>query len=175
MGRGTELYEKLIEPVQGRMIAVVTRIIRDHDDAVDVFQEVLAAVWRKLKVIDRHPHPDAYIMRICVTRSYDALRKRARRRMKVRLQKDIEEFKRQSRTEDPTTLLTIREAIALLPPKQGKTVLLRLIEGEDFASIGTVLGCSPVTARSHFSKGKAQLRTVLEDAGIGPKGGRNES
>jgi DNA-directed RNA polymerase specialized sigma24 family protein len=40
--RGTELYEKLIEPVQDRMIAVVTRIIRDHNDAMDVFQEILA-------------------------------------------------------------------------------------------------------------------------------------
>jgi RNA polymerase sigma factor (sigma-70 family) len=167
--RGTELYEKLIEPVQDRMIAVVTRIIRDRDDAMDVFQEVLAVIWRKLKVIDRHPSPEAYIMRICVTRSYDALRKKARRRMQVRLEQDIEKFKRRSRAEDPTTLLTIREAISLLPPKQGKTVLLRLIEGEDFASIASILGCSPVTARSHFSKGKAQLRTVLEDAGIRPQ------
>ena len=169
MERGTELYEKLIEPVQDRMIAVVTRIIRDHDDAMDVFQEVLAVIWRKLKVIDRHPSPQAYIMRICVTRSYDALRKKARRRMQVRLDKDIEKSKRRSRMEDSTTLLTIREAIGLLPPKQGKTVLLRLIEGEDFASIASVLGCSSATARSHFSKGKAQLRTVLADAGIGPE------
>ena len=169
MERGTELYEKLIEPVQDRMIAVVTRIMRDHDDAMDVFQEVLAVIWRKLKVIDRHRSPEAYIMRICVTRSYDALRKKARRRMQVRLEQDIEKLKWRSRAEDPTMLLTVREAIGLLPPKQGKTVLLRLIEGEDFASIGRVLGCSPVTARSHFSKGKAQLRTVLEDAGIRPR------
>ena len=169
MERGTELYEKLIEPVHDRMIAVVTRIMRDHDDAMDVFQEVLAVIWRKLKVIDRHRNPEAYIMRICVTRSYDALRKKARRRMQVRLEEDIEKSKRRSRTEDSTTLLTIREAIALLPPKQGKTVLLRLIEGEDFASIAGVLGCSPATARSHFSKGKAQLRTVLENAGIRPR------
>ena len=175
MEPGKQLYERLIEPVQDRMIAIVTRIMRDQDDAMDVFQEILAVIWKKLRTIDHHPNPQAYILRICVTRSYDALRKKARRRMQVRLEQDIEKFKRRSRTEDFTTLLTIREAIALLPPKQGKAVLLRLIEGEDFASIGSVLGCSPVTARSHFSKGKAQLRIVLENMGIGSKGGCNES
>jgi len=166
--RGKQLYERLIEPVQDRMIAIVTRIMRDQDDAMDVFQEILAVIWKKLRTIDRHPNPQAYILRICVTRSYDALRKKARRRSQVRLEKDIEELKRRSHVNDSTTLITICEAIALLPPKQGKAVLLRLIEGEDFAAIGSILGCSSATARSHLSKGKAQLRTVLQNAGIAP-------
>ena len=168
MEPGKQLYERLIEPVQDRMIAIVTRIMRDQDDAMDVFQEILAVIWKKLRTIDRHPNPQAYILRICVTRSYDALRKKARRRSQVRLEKDIEELKRRSHASDSTTLLSICEAIALLPPKQGKAVLLRLIEGEDFAAIGSILGCSSATARSHLSKGKAQLRTVLQNEGIAP-------
>ena len=62
------------------MILTVARIVRDPEDAADVFQEVLAVIWNKLERIDRHPNPHAYILRICVTRSYDALRKKARRR-----------------------------------------------------------------------------------------------
>jgi len=166
--RSKQLYEKLIEPVQDRMIAIVTRILRDQDDAMDVFQEILAVIWKKLKTIDNHPNPQAYILRICVTRSYDALRKKARRRRQMRLEKDIETYKRQSHADDVSTRLTIREAITLLPPKQGKAILLRLIEGEDFATIGTILGCSSATARSHLSKGKEKLRTVLLKAGIAP-------
>lgn len=170
MERGKQLYERLIEPVEARMIAIVTRILRDHDDAMDVFQEILAVIWKRLGTIDRHPNPQAYILRICVTRSYDALRKKARLRRQARLEKDMAEFKRRPHVEDSATLLSICEAIALLPPKQGKAVLLRLIEGEDFATIGSILGCSSATARSHLSKGRAQLRTFLQNAGIGPKG-----
>ena len=164
-----EMYERLIEPIEERMIAIVTRIMQDHHDAMDVFQEVLAVVWRKLKTIDRHPNAQAYILRICVTRSYDALRKKVRYRQRERLRQEMESRKR-SATGNPSELaLTIRQAIALLPPKQAKTVFLRLIEGEDFAAIGSILACSAVTARSHFSKGRTRLQKILRDAGVCPE------
>ena len=164
-----EMYKRLIEPIEDRMISIVTRIIGDHHDSLDVFQEILAVIWIKLKKIDRHPNPQAYILRICMSRSYDALRRKARRRREVRLEKHIADLRQQSGHKEPEVSFAIREAISLLPPKQGKAVLLRLIEGEDFATMGSILGCSPVTARSHFSKGRTQLRTILLHWGICPE------
>lgn len=91
MGKSDELYERLISPIEKRMIGIVARIVRDPEDAADVFQEVLALIWAKLERIDRHPNPHAYILRICITRSYDALRKRARRRRReIRLESILE-------------------------------------------------------------------------------------
>ena len=57
------LYKKLISPIEKRMIGIVARIMRDPEDAADVFQEVLALIWSKLERIDRHPNPHAYIIR----------------------------------------------------------------------------------------------------------------
>ena len=164
-----ELYERLIEPIQDRMIAIVTRIMRDREDAQDVFQEVLAVIWKRLRAIDRHANPQAYILRICVTRSYDALRGKAKRRREVRLERDIEAGRTACRAEDGELAQQLNQAIALLPPKQGKAVFLRLIEGEDYAAIGEILDCSPDTARSHFHKGKLLLRHILQDLGLGPE------
>jgi RNA polymerase sigma-70 factor (ECF subfamily) len=164
-----EMYQRLIEPVEERMIAIVTRIMRDHHDSMDVFQEILAVIWKKLPTIDRHPNPQAYILRICVSRCYDALRKKARRRREVRLNKEAEYLQQQSSVEDPELFSTIRESIALLPAKQAKAVFLRLIEGENYPDIAGILGCSAATARSHFSKGKANLRTILTDLGLSPE------
>ena len=80
------------------------------------------------------------------------------------------ESRKRSTTGNPSELaLTIRQAIAMLPPKQAKTVFLRLIEGEDFAAIGAILACSSATARSHFSKGRIRLQQILRDAGICPE------
>jgi RNA polymerase sigma factor (sigma-70 family) len=164
-----ELYQKLIEPIEDRMIAIVMRIMQDHHDAQDVFQEVLAVIWKRLKTLDRHPNPHAYILRICVTRSYDALRKKARRRREVRLERDIEAARENSRAETMEMAQILRQAIALLPRKQGQAVFLRLIEGEDYMAIASILNCSPNTARSHFHKGKTGLRSLLQDLGVGPE------
>ncbi len=85
-----EMYQRLIEPIEDRMISIVTRIIGDHHDSLDVFQEILAVIWTKLKKIDRHPNPQAYILRICMSRSYDALRRKARRRREVKQRRNGE-------------------------------------------------------------------------------------
>ena len=74
-----EIYRRLIAPVEERMIRIVSRIVRDPDDACDVLQEVLAVIWARLARIDRHQKPHAYILRVCFNRCYDYLRDRIRR------------------------------------------------------------------------------------------------
>jgi len=170
MGKSDELYERLISPIEKRMIGIVARIVRDPEDAADVFQEVLALIWAKLKRIDRHPNPHAYIFRICITRSYDVLRKRARRRRREIRLESIQAKMWPARSlayiEDGDRVTAIREAIAMLPPKQGQAVLLRVMEDFPYHMIAGVLGCSEATARSHFSKGKARLIKILGELGI---------
>jgi RNA polymerase sigma factor (sigma-70 family) len=172
MGKSDELYEKLISPIEKRMIGIVARIVRDPEDAADVLQEVLAQIWAKLARIDRHPNPHAYIIRICITRSYDALRKRARRRRREIRLESIKAKMWPARSlgyiKEGDRLTAIREAIAMLPPNQGQAVLLRLMEDSPYHKIAGVLGCSEATARSHFSKGKARLVKLLGELDILP-------
>lgn len=170
MEKSEELYKRLISPIEKRMIGIVARIVRDPEETADVFQDVQALIWSKLERIDRHPNPHAYIIRICITRSYDALRKRARRRCReIRLegiQAKIWPARSHGYLKEGDRVTTIREAIAKLPPNQGKAVLLRIIEESPYHMIASVLGCSEATARSHFSKGKARLIKILGELGI---------
>jgi len=170
MQDANRLYERLIRPIEKQMIGIVWRIVRDPDEAEDVFQEILAQVWVRLEQIDRHPNPQAYIIRICVTRSYDALRKRVRRH---RFEVFIETVKEKLLPIRPSDFINeqdrkiaLRQAIALLPPKQGQAVLLRAMEDMPYHLIGSVLGCSEATARSHFSKGKDKLGKIFNVGGV---------
>jgi RNA polymerase sigma factor (sigma-70 family) len=172
MRKSEELYARLIRPIEKRMIGIVARIVRDPEDAADVFQEVLAVIWARLSRIDRHPNPHAYILRICITRSYDALRKRARRRRReIRLESIREKIwpaRSLGYLKEGDKIPAIRDAIAMLPPNQGQAVLLRLMEDFSYQMIAGVLGCSEATARSHFSKGRARLIKLLGELGISP-------
>ena len=165
-----DLYERLIKPIEKQMIRTVARIVRDPEEAEDVFQEVLVAIWAKLNRIERHPNPHAYIMRICVTRSYDALRKRARLNRREThldiLKAILLPFRPRGIVKDQDRASTVRTAISMLPPNQGHAVLLRAIDGSSYDAIANILGCSEATARSHFSKGKARLAEILTKLGI---------
>ena len=164
------LYEKLLRPVEQQMIKTIGRIVRDPQEAADVLQEVLVVIWAKLDRIAQHPNPHAYIIRICVTRSYDSLRKKARRqRREARLDSlkaAFLPFRPQAQQKDLDRASAVRNAISLLPPNQGQAVLLRAIDGSPYHVIGKILGCSEATARSHFSKGKARLAKILIELGI---------
>jgi RNA polymerase sigma-70 factor (ECF subfamily) len=169
------LYEELIGPIADRMIATVGRIVRHPDDAEDVFQEVQAAIWKNLRKIHRHPNPHAYILRICISRSYDALRRRSRRlKREVPVEpKVIEEVRghepQQKVSGKPLrgdTIDSIRNAISRLPAAQGQALLLRAVEDEPYNTIGEIMGCSEATARSHVSKARSRLRTLFEKLGV---------
>ncbi len=172
MDKAEELYAALIEPIEDRMIAIVMRLVRDREDAADVFQEVLATVWSKLAQIHRHPNPQAYVLRICVSHSYDALRVRARRRkLEVPLEPEHIEDRAAApvATEEPgerDVEAMVRAAVFSLPVQQAQAVLLRLLDGESYPIIGRILECSEMTARSHVSKGRARLREILSEQGV---------
>jgi RNA polymerase sigma-70 factor (ECF subfamily) len=167
-----ELYERLIIPIEQKLKAIVLRIVRDPNDADDVMQETLAVVWKKLDKIDRDANPHGYILRICISRAYDLLRSRARRRRRESraahaARKDC------TATDGPAARAmtaeraeAVRNAVGLLPPRQAKAVLLRVVEGSSYGAIACILGCSEATARSHCSKGTARLRSILTEFGI---------
>ena len=170
MQDANRLYERLIRPIEKLMIGIVWRIVRDPDEAEDVFQEILAQVWARLEQIDRHPNPRAYILRVCVSRSYDAMRRRARRH---RFEVFIETVKEKLLPIQPPDFINehdrkvaLRQAITFLPPKQGQAVLLRAMEDMPYDLIGSVLGCSEATARSHFSKGKDKLSKIFSKGAV---------
>jgi RNA polymerase sigma factor (sigma-70 family) len=169
LSAANELYANLIAPIEAKMIGIVGRVVRDPDDAADVFQEVQADIWRRLETIHRHPNPQACILRICINRSYDALRKRSRREREVPIERADAEAT--SHTADfppvaPELVAAAHSAVASLPPQQGQAVLLRCLQDAPYAEVAAVLGCSEAAARSHVSKGITRLRRILLRPGV---------
>ena len=174
MSSAAELYERLIAPIEDRMMRTVARLVRDPDDSLDAFQNVLMMIWRDLRKISEHPNPQGYILRMCVSASYDVLRKRSRQRQRIAM---LELEARPAIGVDPQTLSiahekerAILDAVARLPKQQAQAVLLQIVNDESYEEIAKALGCSEVTARSHISKGKAKLREVLAHLKPGKRG-----
>jgi RNA polymerase sigma factor (sigma-70 family) len=140
------------------MIAIVMRLVRDREDAADVFQEVLATVWAKLSHIHRHPNPHAYILKICVNHSYESA-SRAGTAQAPRGAAGGGAHRgpggaADGRPEDDRDVeALVRAAVLSLPVQQAQAVLLRLLDGESYPVISRILECSEITARSTRQQG----------------------
>lgn len=163
MATAVELFEDLIGPIRRRMMRTIYRIVRDPDVTADAFQDALVAVWLDLGKVRRHPNPPAYVLRVCIGVSHDAVRKRGRR-PPTSLEPDALMDPRpggEAAVVREETRRQILDAIVSLPPQQAEAVSMRVVEELSYETIAEALGCGEATARSHVAKGKATLRRML--------------
>jgi len=59
----------------------------------------------------------------------------------------------------------IRQAIAALPPKQQMAVVLRHVQGLDYAAVAQALNCSQDSARANVYQALRRLRQMLAVSG----------
>lgn len=158
-------YAHFIEPIEGQMIGVIWRVLRDPDESDDALQIALAKIWSKRRAVFSHPNPKALILRICINSAYDKLRQRAKR------QRDQQALREQARDRaGPSSDAAIQSAelryevmeqITRLPRRQAVAVVLRLVDEQPYAEIAQSLGCSESTARGHVAKGRMRLQDGL--------------
>ncbi len=157
-------YERLIAPIEEKMMRAVWQVTQDRHDAEEAFQEALGVIWRRFEHVCKHPNPHALILRICINAGYDTVRRNARRRTK----EAKAQYGEPLHTRGADVLLELAEkrsaitkAIGQLSRNQAAAVVMRLIQGEDFEAIAQVLGCKCSTVRKHLERGRARLRELL--------------
>ena len=72
-------YDDLIRPLESVMMRSIWRIVRQREAAEDALQDALAVIWRKRRLVARHPNPRALVLKISIDAAYDAVRKSRRR------------------------------------------------------------------------------------------------
>jgi RNA polymerase sigma-70 factor (ECF subfamily) len=171
-------YERLIAPIEKRMIRTIWGIVRDPDEARDALQEALAVIWRRWDRLQSHPNSEALVMRICINAAYDALRRRHRR---------LRWFGTQGLPVDapdpaPSALqavagaearVRVREAIASLSRSQATAIVMHAVEGIPYEGVAAAMRCREVTVRTHVARARAKLRARLAD--LAPSGRAQEN
>jgi RNA polymerase sigma factor (sigma-70 family) len=161
-------YERLIAPIETRMIRTIWGIVRDPDEAQDALQEALAAVWRRWDRLQDHPNPEALVLRICINAAYDTLR-RKRRRLRwfgtgdVPVDPPDPAPSAMDAVAGAETRVRLREAIASLSRKQATAIVMHAVEGIPYEGVAAAMHCREVTARTHVARARAKLRARLAD------------
>lgn len=170
-------YERLIAPLETRMIRTIWGVVRDPEEAQDALQDALAAIWRRWDRLQTHPNPEALILRICINAAWDALRRRHRRLRWLAAENasidpaDPAPSALQAVTASETQV-RVRRAIASLSRNQATAIVMHAVGNVPYDGVAAAMHCREVTVRTHVARARARLRALLSD--LVPSGGAQE-
>jgi RNA polymerase sigma factor (sigma-70 family) len=159
-------YERLIAPIEDRMIRSVWRIVRDPTDAEDALQDALLTVWKRWGQVRRHPNPHALVLRICINAAHDMLRRKARGLKRL----DVGAIPQDIPASSPSVIQEISgadqstqvlQAIGCLSKNQAQAILMHAVEEIPYSDIAVAMDCREVTVRKHVARARNKLRALL--------------
>jgi RNA polymerase sigma factor (sigma-70 family) len=136
----------------------------DTQNAEDVLQEALADVFKRWRKIREHENPEAYLMRVLVSKHADMRRKWLRRQQEKETSWDLAENIRDlvDQTDDVTQRLLVQAALKSLSAAQRAVLVLMYEHGMVLREVADTLQIPMGTAASHLARGKAAVAAYVE-------------
>ena len=155
-----EIFEKVRAEYSAFLLSVLWKLTGDKELFTEAMQYTLMGMWQHIEKL-QDGRAGAYIYRIALTANSRAWRNRIGRNgdfARHRADVDTDPGEKLHRSD---LAAKVRRVMSQLPEKQGKAVVMRYLEQEDYQTISDKLGCSKAGARSHVSKALAVLKDKL--------------
>jgi RNA polymerase sigma factor (sigma-70 family) len=136
----------------------------DTQNAEDVLQEALADVYKRWSKVREHDNPEAYLMRVMVSKHADMRRKWLRKQEERETSWDLAESIRDisDQTDDVTQRLLVQAAMKSLTAIQRAVLVLIYEHGMVLREVADVLQIPLGTAASHLARAKAAVAAYVE-------------
>ncbi len=175
----SDAMERLIIKYQDRIYNVILRICANNDDAAELTQETFVKVIENIGKFQGRSSFYTWAFRIAVNLTLNFRRrsnKLAVRPLEAQGKESgehkkqlLRDFLRDDSASDPAELAQSRElceiavkALMRLDDAQRTVVVLRDIEGMNYAQIAGVLNIQLGTVRSRLSRARSNLRGIME-------------
>jgi RNA polymerase sigma factor (sigma-70 family) len=142
--------ERLYREHRGRLVRLVERELRDHDDAEDVVQTAFLDAQRALEHGTIPRDPRAWLAAIAL----NAAHRLRRRRLNA---EPLEDYA----VQEASGMSEIREALANLPREQRAAVLYRDVLGFSYGETAEQMGTSVNAVTMLLHRGRRRLRQTL--------------
>ncbi|TVR74389.1 MAG: RNA polymerase sigma factor [Marinilabiliales bacterium] len=149
------------------MYNVSLRIVNDTQEAEDIMQEAFFSAFENIGSYSGQVSFGAWLRRIVINRSLDALKKRRLDLQSIdegpdpEIPEDAEADKERAETVSAETE-RIHRCINLLPDGYRVILSLYLLEGYDHEEIAGIMGITASTSRSQYTRAKNRLAEMLK-------------
>jgi RNA polymerase sigma-70 factor (ECF subfamily) len=165
---------ELVTEHQRMVYQLSLNLLNDHNEALDLSQEVFLRVFRTIHAFRGHSSLRTWIYRIVVNQARNRQRwwRRRHRAQQVSLDQHILDHGEMPEvvSSGPDRLVgqkqlgeRIRAALDALPFDQKTAIVLREIDGLSYEEIGFSLGIAVGTVKSRLARAREALRAELRD------------
>lgn len=173
--RDEDACTELVSEHQRMVYQLSLNLLGDHNEALDLSQEVFLRVFRTIHGFRGHSALRTWIYRIVVNQARNRQRwwRRRHRAQQVSLDdhlRDHGELAERNDSESPDRLLgrkemaaRIRTALDALPFEQRTALVLREVDGLSYEEIGYSLGVAVGTVKSRLARAREAVRGQLRD------------
>lgn len=166
-------FNALVLKYQQRIVKLVSRYIRDPDEALDVAQEVFIRAYRAIGGFRGESAFYTWLYRIAVNAAKNAIGAATRNPVEGGLDIDDPELGevrlKMTDISSPERLLyteelkqTINTAIEELPPELRRAIVLREIEGLSYEAIAEAMQCPVGTVRSRIFRARESIANRIK-------------
>lgn len=145
------------------------RMVNDSAEAEDIMQEAFLSAFKNIKHYKEEVSFGAWLKKIVVNRSLDALKKRKldQEPINERTMTFAEEVKVRDEEDVANEVAEVKQAIQRLPENQRILINLHLIEGYDHQEISEILEMSNAAVRTGYSRARKKLQELLKEKETG--------
>lgn len=166
----TAAFEPLVRRHEGPALAVATGMLGDADDAADLVQEAFIRAYRTLGRLREGSAFGPWFRTILRNLCLDRLRS-PRRRDASWTPEGVDRYRWSTptgteRIERTELADAVQAALAELSPRHREILVLKEMEGLDYAGIAEALGTAPGTVASRLYHARAALKKVLTAHGV---------
>jgi RNA polymerase sigma factor (sigma-70 family) len=142
------------------LTSVLWRLTGDRELFTEAMQYALMGMWQHIEKL-KGRQAGSYIYRIALTANSRAWRNRVGRNGQINDSHLGVASSPDQKAIDSEMAAKVRKAVAQLPAKQAKAVVMRYFEQQGYRDVAEKLNCSESGVRSHVSKAIANLKTKL--------------
>ncbi len=175
----SEAMEMLILKYQNRIYNVILKICANVDDAAELTQDTFVKIIEGINEFEGRSSFYTWAFRIAVNLTLNYCKRSVKlgltsldaevNEQNAEAKKVLKQVLRDESSPDPVVVAQNKElcqivmaALMKLDEAQRAVVVLRDIEGMNYAEIVEVLGIEPGTVKSRISRGRSNLRDIME-------------
>ena len=154
-------FEALYRRTSERVYAVCLRMSGDTEQATELVQDVFVRVWQKLPGFRGDSLFTTWLHRLTVNLVLQERRSRGRREAREIGSDDLDRYGRTAQRSMPGTRVDLERAIAALPEKARRVLVLRDVEGYKYDEIAQMTGVTLGTVKAQIHRARGLVKEAL--------------